>query len=300
MSVERSNLSVVIPVYNEGRVVLETVTGVCGELERQGLEYEVIVINDGSTDKFPSELSQPTFTFARRVAVHNNLENMGYGYSLKRGISVAKFDTICILDADGTYPIKDISKLREHYMQGFDMVVGARTGKHLNSGFAKYLGRKAFILISEFTTGCKIKDINSGFRIFRKDIALRYRDILSSRFSFTTTITILFMQESLFVKYVDIDYYKRTGRTKVKHVRDAWRALQLITHCILVANPLKLYLLIGQIYLLLMIIPLLLVFYTSAILAGILTVILSGLVLITCIGFLATQNMLNRKLGSSA
>lgn len=225
--------SIVVPAYNEaggiGKVLSELLQ------LKGGRDFEIIVVNDCSKDDTAKEVAKYPVTLI------SNVQNSGYGFSLKRGIAAAKYDSIVILDADGTYPVAEIPKLADIYEQGFDMVVGARHGKYYQGTMIKRIARFFFKTLSEFTTGRTIPDINSGLRIFRRDYALRFFHTLSSGFSFTTTITLAFMLNSFSVKYIPVDYFKRKGDSKVRYFRDTLRSTQIIIEAIIFYNPLKIY-----------------------------------------------------------
>lgn len=228
--------SIVIPAYNEEGAIKD----VMKEILRlpQPERFETIIVDDRSTDG--------TLERARAsgsATVLSNVQNFGYGYSLKRGIDAAKGDHIIILDADGSYPVSELPRLITEYEKGFDMVVGARQGSHYRGSTVKRIARVCFRLISEFATGRRIPDINSGCRIFRKDVSMGFFHTLSSGFSFTTTITLAYMLNAYSVQYIPIAYHKRQGKSKVKYVRDTLRSTQIIVEAIACYNPLKLYLL---------------------------------------------------------
>ncbi len=227
--------SIVVPAYNEAGGIGKVLTELL-EL-KGGREFEIIVVNDCSKDDTAKEVAKFPVTLI------SNVQNSGYGFSLKRGIAAAKYDSIVILDADGTYPVAEIPKLADIYEQGFDMVVGARHGKYYQGRMLKRIARFFFKTLSEFTTGRAIPDINSGLRIFRRDYALRFFHTLSSGFSFTTTITLAFMLNSFSVKYTPVDYFKRKGDSKVRYLRDTLRSTQIIIEAIIFYNPLKIYML---------------------------------------------------------
>jgi hypothetical protein len=94
----------------------------------------------------------------------------------------------------------------------------------------------------EFATGRKIPDVNSGLRAFRKSVVVQFYDILSNRFSFTTTITLALMLNGYFVKYLPVEYHPRIGASKINQFRDTLRAIQIIVQAILYYNPIKLFL----------------------------------------------------------
>ncbi|MGO8992408.1 MAG: glycosyltransferase family 2 protein [Polyangiaceae bacterium] len=231
-------LSVVIPALNEEAAIAETVGRIRAVLEKDAIVHEIIVVNDGSTDQ--------TGVIARKCGarVVDHPVPGGYGLALKSGILTSSYELIAITDADGTYPCERIADLyRLVAIDGFDMAIGARTGSEYEGSFLKMPARRVFLWLSEYATGRKIDDINSGLRVFRKDIVLRYLATISDGFSFTTTITLAAMLNGYFVKYIPIAYYKRVGKSHVRYIRDTLRSLQIIVENIVFYNPLKLFLL---------------------------------------------------------
>jgi glycosyltransferase involved in cell wall biosynthesis len=232
------SVSVIIPAYNEEACLARVVTELRDVLNKASIDHEILVVVDGATDGTEMVARQ----VADSVAVHPI--NMGYGRSLKTGIARAKHDLIVITDADGTYPVARIPELVT-LADRFDMVVGARTGKFYQGSSVKRVGRIVFRLLSEFATGQKIPDINSGLRVFRRSQILQFFPLISSGFSFTTTSTLVYLLNGMFVRYMPIEYFEREGNSKVRHVRDSLRALQIIIEAILRCNPIKAFLLLA-------------------------------------------------------
>lgn len=229
-------ISIIIPALNEERAIADTVAACKRTLENAGIRpYEVIVVDDGSTDATARLASEA----GARVLSHPH--NVGYGRSLKDGIVAARHDMIVITDADGTYPVETIPQLIEEYRKGFDMVVGARTGKHYRESIIKTPLRKILKMIVEFTAGRKIPDINSGLRIFSRDTAIPYFKNLCDTFSFTTSMTLAYMMNRRFVHYIPIEYFERKGQTKVRLFRDSLRTMQYIVEAATYYNPLKIF-----------------------------------------------------------
>ena len=231
-------VSVVIPVYNEEDSIIETINEIGCFFSNIAIHtYEIIVVNDGSTDNTGALLRQT------QVRLIEHPHNIGYGRSLKDGIMAAMYDAIVITDADGTYPFDNVSKLLNGYQQGFDMVVGARSGKYYQDTVLKIPLRRVLRFIVEFSAERKIPDINSGLRIFSKTKIIPMLNRLCNTFSFTTSMTLGFMMSGYFVKYVEISYIKRRGKTKVKLFKDSLRTMQYILQAVNYYNPLKLFLL---------------------------------------------------------
>lgn len=231
------SISVIIPVYNEAAYIENTIAEVHDVLKAHSFKlYDVIVVDDGSDDETVEILKNSELDF--HLIVHE--QNRGYGAALKSGIRKSTNEIICITDADGTYPIKDIPRLYEH-IKDYDMVVGARTGEDVNIPWvrrpAKWLLRKLANYLTEF----KIPDLNSGLRIFRKRDAQHFMGILPKGFSFTTTITLAMLTNDMRIKYVPIDYMRRKGKSKIKPIRDTLNFIQLILRTVLYFNPLKVF-----------------------------------------------------------
>jgi len=205
---EHEKLSLIIPAYNEEEAIEETVIKTNNELRRLNIGYEIIVVNDGSKDRTAEILKKFDF-----IKVVNNPYNLGYGASLKRGIKSASGDWIMIIDSDGTYPIEETDRLLKD-VGDYDMVVGKRRTDvdHFGRRPAKWILKK----IASFVSGHQIPDLNSGMRIFRKKIALEFFHLFPKGFSFTSTITLACFARDYTVKYTDINYFKRKGKSGIR------------------------------------------------------------------------------------
>lgn len=233
-----TQLSIIIPAFNEEEGIGNVIRHLQTELQGK-FELEILVIDDGSTDK--------TQEIARQAGaqVLVNPVNMGYGFSLKRGFQAATNECVVIIDADDTYPIHKIPDMVREYDRGVDMVVGARQGKEYIPSFVKKIARACFKWMSEFVVGKKIPDINSGFRVIRRSKVVPVLPDLSNAFSFTTSVTLVFFLQHFFVHYIPITYEARKGKSKVKYFRDALRTLQIMVDIIARYNPIKLFLMIS-------------------------------------------------------
>ncbi len=230
-------ISIIIPAKDEEGSIVETIEQIQRALAE--MEREIIVVDDGSQDATAER------ALATGIKVISHPHNLGYGASLKTGIRAATYDTIVITDADGTYPNEQIPLLLKEYNKGFDMVVGARTGQNYFESAMKAPLRLLLKLMVEYTAGRKVPDVNSGLRVFSKQKAIPFFNHLSNTFSFTTSITLAYMMNSQFVKYIPIPYHKRTGKTKVHLFRDSLRTLQYIVEAITYYNPLKIFILMS-------------------------------------------------------
>ena len=234
-------ISVVIPALNERNGIVETIDRARAALDGAQLTpYEIIIVDDGSADG-TGELAEQA---GAKVLRHPH--NIGYGRSLKDGIRAASYDTIVISDADGSYPMEAIPALVARFIQGFDMVVGARTGPNYRESMLKSPLRAVLKTIVEFTANREIPDINSGLRVFARQVAMNYFDHVSDLFSFTTSLTLAYMMNAKFVDYIPIDYSERIGRSKVNLFRDSLRTLQYVLEACTYYNPLKIFVLLAM------------------------------------------------------
>ena len=228
-------VTIIIPAYNEEGAI----ASVLSQIRALGLAADIIVVDDGSSDRTAAIAS------AQGARVIQHPVNCGYGRSVKDAVLQAQTDIIVVIDADGTYPADQIPVLLARFAEGFDMVVGARQGAAYRGSFLKMPARIVFKFLVEFTTGRHIPDINSGLRIFRRSTVQRYFPDICDGFSFTTTITLIYLLTSKTVGYVPIPYHRRIGRSKVKIIRDSLRTMQYITEVTATYNPLKLFLLLS-------------------------------------------------------
>jgi len=236
-------VSVVIPVYNEENAVEETIKKVQFFMNQARVPYEIIAVNDGSKD-FSREILEKI----PGIKLINHPYNLGYGASLKTGIKESKGDYILITDADGTYPIEDIPRLLK-YISKYDMVVGARTGKDVNIPLLRRPAKFMLSTIANFVSKRHIPDLNSGFRIFKKELALRFFHLFPSNFSFTTTITLAALTNDYTVKYLKINYKKRKGKSSIKPIQDFINFASLIFRISVYFNPLKIFVPLSSVFL---------------------------------------------------
>jgi glycosyltransferase involved in cell wall biosynthesis len=227
-------VSIVIPAFNEVLSVGRIVTEVRSLLYRSGIRSEIIVVDDGSTDG----TAAAAVAAGARVLQHRS--NRGYGASLKTGINAAKYDIIGITDADGTYPCEVIPHLLSQ-LEHADMVVGSRTGGNVHIPLVRRPAKWALKKLANYVTGARIPDLNSGLRVFRRDLAMQYFPILPDQFSFTTTITLAMHCDKYAVRFVPIDYHQRTGRSKIVPW-DAGSFAILILRTAMLFRPLRVFL----------------------------------------------------------
>ncbi|GAA4914270.1 glycosyltransferase family 2 protein [Streptomonospora salina] len=234
------DVTIVLPCYNEQEHVIKEVERVCAAMDASDRSYEVLAVDDASTDDTLALLreAEPLFEHVRVVAFGHN---GGAGTVRRLGTQRARGRIVVWTDADMTYPNERIPELVDMLAAdpGIDQVVGARnqeSGSHrLLRVPMKWLIRK----IAERLTNTPIPDLNSGLRAFRRDVSLPYLRLLPPGFSCVTTLTLAFLSNQHPIRYVPIDYAKRSGTSKFHFVRDAYRYLLQVLRMVMYFNPLK-------------------------------------------------------------
>lgn len=223
-----------MPALNEEQAI----GSVLDSIAALQINASVVVVDDGSTDR-TGEIAQ-----SKGARVLRHPAPCGYGKSVKDALQMIEDEIVVLVDADGTYPISHIPEFLACLEKGYDMVVGARQGKEYHGSFFKKPARKIFQWLAEFTTGSRIPDVNSGMRTFYRSTSVQFFPDLCNGFSFTTTITLVYLLNGRSIAYIPIPYAERIGRSKVNLFRDSLRTLQYLTEAIVHHNPLKLFLLL--------------------------------------------------------
>jgi glycosyltransferase involved in cell wall biosynthesis len=228
---EAFSVSIVIPAYNEAQNIGEVVSRVCSQYPT----YEVIVVDDGSSDK--------TAEKARMAGakVYQHPYNIGNGAAVKTGIRRAQGDILVFMDADGQHDVKDIGKLLA-YVSEYDMVVGARSMEQQASlfrGVGNYLCNVAASYVAKF----KVKDLTSGFRVVKSSVAKRFLYLLPNGYSYPTTSTLYILRTGRSLKYIDINVSaRRSGKSSIKFFRDGVRFFLIITKICTLFSPFRIFL----------------------------------------------------------
>ena len=236
----RLDVTVVLPCYNEQEHLLREIERITESLDRSGYRYELLAIDDKSTDRTLQILQDAALRFPH-LRVMPFARNGGSGTARRIGSQQARGEIVVWTDADMTYPNERIPELVQllEKDQSIDQVVGARTSEQGTHKVlrvpAKWLIRK----IAERLAGTKIPDLNSGLRAFRREVALPYLRLLPPGFSCVTTITMAFLHNQHAVQYVPIAYAKRSGSSKFHFVSDAYRYILQVLRMVMYFNPLK-------------------------------------------------------------
>lgn len=232
-----AKVSIVVPAFNEEEAIADDLRVIIEAMDSSGREYEVIVVNDASTDGTADAVAEVPGV---RLITHR--QNRGGGFSRNTGIKAASGDVVVVTDGDGTYPNQDIPRLLDMMeAEELDMVVGARKRESgtlkLIRGPVKWFIRK----LAEVMSGFRIPDLNSGLRAIRKDVFMRYMEILPWGHSWVSTITLAMLAGGFQVDFMPIDYYQRKGKSTFHPIKDTSSYLTLVIRTVTWFNPLKVF-----------------------------------------------------------
>jgi glycosyltransferase involved in cell wall biosynthesis len=231
------DLAVVIPAYNEENGVQQGITELRQVLSGMGIEYEIVVVNDGSSDRTAERAAEAG------ANVINQRQNRGYGASLKKGIASTSSTFVVITDADGTYPASAIPAMLE-LAKDVDMVVGDRGLSKKNIPLVRRPAKWVLNQLANYLSRTKINDLNSGLRVFKRQSLEKFVPLLPDGFSFTTTITLCMACSGMDIVYLPVSYAKRIGQSKIRWAH-FFAFMLLVFRVVTLFNPLRVFLPVG-------------------------------------------------------
>jgi glycosyltransferase involved in cell wall biosynthesis len=224
-------ISVIIPAYNEEEIIGSVIQSLVDLYPG----YEIIVIDDGSTDD--------TAGIARKsgAVVFSHPYNMGNGAAIKSGIRKATGDIIVFMDGDNQHRPEEISLLVKH-LPKFDMVVGARI-KSGQTSTLRWFGNTVFNRLASYVTKCPVKDLTSGFRVVKKEIAKAFLYMLPNSYSYPTTLTLAVLRSGYSLKYIPVEMQKRQkGKSNIRIFKDGVRFFMIIIKICTLYSPMRVFL----------------------------------------------------------
>jgi glycosyltransferase involved in cell wall biosynthesis len=228
-------LSIILPAYNEAPVVGQIVAEIRQRYPDHGA-VEILVVDDGSID----DTGAVAAAAGARVIRHPY--NKGNGAAVKTGIRAARGEILVMMDADGQHDPAHIEQLAAPIGE-YDMVVGARQGT--DQQWPRRLANAAYNMLATYLAGFPIRDLTSGFRAVRRDVALGFCYLLPNTFSYPTTLTLAAIKAGYSLKYEPIRVQSRVGKSKIKLLRDGARFLLIMVKIIMLFSPLKVFLPVG-------------------------------------------------------
>ncbi len=237
MSSGTPEVSIVFPCLNEEATVGSSIAKARRALEEAGLDGEIVVCDNGSTDN--------SCRIAREAGARVVHEpRQGYGYALRRGIEEAQGQYIVIADADDTYDLGALPRFLEPLRQGYQFVVGDRFTGGIQPGampwLHQHLGTPLLSLILRLLFGASVADSQCGMRAFSREAYHKMR-LRTTGMEFASEMLVNAMRANLAIAQAPVRYYPRQGASKLRSFRDGWRHLRFM----LLYSPAYLYWLPG-------------------------------------------------------
>ena len=235
---DKYEVSIVLAAYNEELCIVDELKRTKDAMDKSVYSYEIIIVDDASTDQTPNLVKQ----FPDVKLIRNSV-NKGSGGARKVGTLAAQGEIVVWSDVDMIYPNDEIPRLiAELKEKNYDQVVGARKAE---KGTLKLLRTPAKWFVRQlamFLSGQKIPDLNSGLRAFRKDVSLKYLHLIPRGFSCVSTLSLAFLCNGDTVGYIPIEYKPRVGKSKFHPIKDTYSYLLQVIRMIMYFNPLKIFL----------------------------------------------------------
>jgi glycosyltransferase involved in cell wall biosynthesis len=222
MNRDKPLISVIIPVFNEELTIGTVIERVKVVLQNIGFEYEIIVVDDFSTDR---SLKLST---RQGVKVYSLKKHMGKGYALRAGFAKAKGDIITTIDSDGSHRPEELPLLLTPILQEkADLVIGSRylsqkpaAAKKLNA-----IGVRLFNLLIEVFTGAEVSDSQSGYRVMKSEV-LRSMRLKSGEYEIESEMLVKTARQGFRVREVPISFEQRTyGTSRLDPMVDGFKIL---------------------------------------------------------------------------
>lgn len=220
-------LSVIIPAYNEENRLRQALPPVRDYLQGQDFSWEVIVVDDGSSDNTSKVLEE---IFPRGEArVLRNPGNRGKGYSVRQGVFAARGEILLFSDADFSTPIEEFGNLHSYLRDNFDIAIGSRALKEsklvVHQPWLRERIGRMFILFVRMIALKGFHDTQCGFKCFRRDAALKvFSKATVDGFSFDVELLLIAQRRGLRIKEVPVEWRDAKG-SKVNVVKDSIRML---------------------------------------------------------------------------
>lgn len=228
------DVSVIIPAFNEQQAIAGTIEDLFAVTESSNRRYEVIVIDDGSTDGTASALEGNS-----RLRLIRHRQNRGYGASLKTGVLAAKAPIVVFYDADSQFDPRDVERLVDE-MSNADAALGSRTADSYIP-FSRKGGKRLLSWLTNYLARTTIPDLNCGLRAIKREVLLDYLHLLPSGFSASSTTTMFLLKEGYDVSFVPITIKKRIGTSTVRPFKHGLEVALLMVRLTVLFDPFRVF-----------------------------------------------------------
>ena len=257
---EANQLTVIVPAFNEAEnleIILPPLIDLCRQHN-----WKIIIINDGSRDNtreilesliHPSTSGEPACRTGRRpgegliTVIHHKL-NKGYGAAIKSGIEACDTECCITIDADGQHRLEDIERLFGCLIStDADMIVGSRKGVKPVS-YSRGIGKIIIRFIAKMLMQVPVKDLNSGMKVYRTELAQKYIHLVPDTMSYSDVITLIFINNRHLVLEEPITITPRLKGKSTIRVETAFQTVMEIINIVILFNPAKIFLPLSAIF----------------------------------------------------
>lgn len=227
-------ISVVIPALNEEGIVGKTVQEIpLEEIKELGLDVEIIVVDNASTDDTAKEAKE-----AGAKVIYQ--PKRGYGNAYLKGLSASTGDIIVMGDADGTYPLDKIHEFILPILnEDYDFIIGSRFDGEIHKGampsLHRYIGNPMLTLMLNKLFKSNISDTHCGMRAFKKEV-LDIIELRSPGMEFAIEMVIEVAEKGVKIKEIPIEYRVRGGEAKLSSMKDGWRHVSYMVNRKFIVN----------------------------------------------------------------
>ena len=202
-------ISVFLPAYNEESNLQKVVSKTKTVLERVADDWELLIINDGSTDS-TAEVAEELSNTDKRIRLINHENNKGYGAALASGFYNAKYPWIAFIDSDGQFDFNEITNFIEVQKNtSADIVIGYY--KERKVSFSKIITSKLWELLVFIFFGLKVRDIDCGFKMVSRKVIQKISKLESERGAFISSELLIKAKKAGFkIVEVPVTHYPRT------------------------------------------------------------------------------------------
>jgi len=222
------SISVVIPAFEEELRIPDTIRRIHEYLTKRSGEFEIIVVDDGSSDK-TADVVESLGKALGNIRLKRNSVNKGKGFSVRKGILSSMYTLILVSDADLSIPIEELEKLLPYYYEGFDIIIGSRGLKESDivkrqPWYRERMG-KIFNLIVRIVVLDDFKDTQCGFKAFKGVVAQNiFKLCRVDGFSFDVEMLFIAQKMGYRIKEVPIKSINSPS-SRVRILRDSFRML---------------------------------------------------------------------------
>lgn len=220
-------ISVIIPAYNEEKIIINTLKKIDNYLKKKKYIYEIIVVDDASKDG-TFQLIEKLRTKNNKIKILKNKTNKGKGYSVKRGVLNAKFDLVLFSDSDLATPVEMLERMLK-YTKDYDIIIASRNLRDsiikVKQPWYRVLAGKIFPLLVRMIVLKGIKDTQCGFKMFKKSAVKNIFPLQTfERWCFDVEILFIAKKLGFKIKEVPVVWVDRR-ESKMNLIRDSFKML---------------------------------------------------------------------------